>query len=94
MADPRPKVAASSFNTSCQLVLQSIPVPSGLELDKLPVKAEVKHRLREARPRTLGDAQAIPGITEADLATLASFCARTTGNVSRETFPHEEPGDD
>jgi tRNA uridine 5-carboxymethylaminomethyl modification enzyme len=50
-----------------------------------PVKQEVRDRISAARPRTVGEMLGIPGVTPADVATIASYLVRRRGSVSRET---------
>lgn len=53
-----------------------LAIPAALDLDRLPVKSEVRARLAAARPRTIREALAVPGITPADAAMIAGFIAR------------------
>lgn len=73
---------------------ERIRLPEWLDLARLPVKAEVRERLVRARPRTIADAIAIPGITEADISTLLTFVADRASNVSRETLSGPEDLED
>jgi len=71
-----------------------IRIPEGTDLDRVPVKAEVRERLLRARPATVGEALGIPGVTEADAATLAAFLSAQASSVSRETMAEEDDVDD
>jgi tRNA uridine 5-carboxymethylaminomethyl modification enzyme len=51
-------------------------LPRDLEVADLPVKDEVRARIRAARPATVGAALSIPGIGPAEAATIAAFIAR------------------
>jgi len=52
-----------------------LALPPDLSLEQLPVKEEVRARIGAARPRTISEALALPGVTPADAATIASFVA-------------------
>ena len=71
-----------------------IRIPEAVDLGRVPVKSEVRERLVRAKPATVGDALGIPGVTEADAATLAAFLSAQAGNVSRETLEAADEGDD
>jgi tRNA uridine 5-carboxymethylaminomethyl modification enzyme len=73
---------------------ERIRLPEWLDLARLPVKAEVRERLLRARPRTIADAIAIRGITEADISTLVAFVAEREASVSRETLASAEDLED
>ena len=60
-----------------------VTLPAGIDYGQLPLRAEARQRLAAARPRTLGEARSLFGVTPADLAVLAAAVRR--GNVSRET---------
>ena len=60
-----------------------VALPSGIDYARLPLRAEARQRLAAARPRTLGEARSLFGVTPADLAVLAAAVRR--GDVSRET---------
>ena len=62
-----------------------LPLPRATDLDRVPIKEEVRARIRADRPRTIRDALTLPGITPADAATLAAYVLRRQGRVSRET---------
>jgi tRNA uridine 5-carboxymethylaminomethyl modification enzyme len=72
--------AADWLNRAAEWI--ELPIPAELELARLPVKEEVRTRLRAARPRTVREALRLPGITPADAATIAGFVAR----LGRERF--------
>ena len=56
--------------------LDKIKVPDGLDFRKIPgLRAEVKQRLAESRPSTLGAAKRIPGITPAAISVLSIHIA-------------------
>jgi tRNA U34 5-carboxymethylaminomethyl modifying enzyme MnmG/GidA len=65
-----------------------------VDLDRVPVKAEVRERLMAARPTTVGEVLRIPGVTEADAATLVAFLTAQATSVSRETSPSVDEDDD
>ncbi len=52
---------------------ESIRIPPGFRYDELPgLSTEIRQRLAEVRPRNLGQASRIPGVTPAALALLAA----------------------
>jgi tRNA uridine 5-carboxymethylaminomethyl modification enzyme len=69
-------------------------IPMDVDLDRVPVKAEVRERLMAARPTTVGEVLRIPGVTEADAATLVAFLTAQATSVSRETSPSVDEDDD
>jgi len=64
--------------------LAQVVLPDNIDYHKLPLRAEARERLTEARPRTLAQATLLFGVTAADIATIATVL-RTNANVSRET---------
>lgn len=61
----------------------SVQLPANLDYARLPLRKEARERLAAARPRTLGEAQRLFGVTRADIVVLAAAARR--GDVSRET---------
>jgi len=62
--------------------------PTGFDPDEVPgLRAELRQRLREAEPETLGDAADLPGMTPAALEVLARHvqagCAGIDGDEPR-----------
>ena len=65
---------------------ENIQLPNHLDLTKLGgLSAEVRSKLAEQRPRSLGAAARIPGMTPAALAVLLAALRKLDGGVSRET---------
>ncbi len=59
-------------------------IPDGLDYAVLPgLSTEIRERLTEIRPRSLGQAARIPGVTPAALSVLAVWCHRAQGSVPR-----------
>jgi len=59
-------------------------IPEGLNYAALPgLSTEIRERLAEIRPRSLGQASRIPGVTPAALSVLAVWCHRAQGAVPR-----------
>lgn len=56
-----------------------LAIPGALDLDKLPIKAEARARIKTAQPATIREALGVPGITPADAATIAAFIAGRRG---------------
>ena len=52
--------------------LAHVAIPSDLDYYGLPLRAEARERLAEARPRTLAQAGQLYGVTPADIATIAA----------------------
>ena len=60
--------------------LRHIPIPPDLDLGSTPgLSREVREMLVDNRPRTLADAERLPGITPAAVALLAGLLARGGG---------------
>jgi tRNA uridine 5-carboxymethylaminomethyl modification enzyme len=52
-------------------------IPVGLDFRAVPgLSAEIRERLGEIRPRSLGQASRIPGVTPAALSILTVWCHR------------------
>lgn len=72
-------------------------IPPDLAIDEIPgLSREVRHRLTEVRPETLGQASRIPGMTPAAIAILAGHLEagrRVGGSAHREirALPGAEP---
>ena len=59
-------------------------IPDGMDYAVLPgLSTEIRERLIEVRPRSLGQAARIPGVTPAALSVLAVWCHRAQGSVPR-----------
>jgi tRNA uridine 5-carboxymethylaminomethyl modification enzyme len=59
-------------------------IPDDLDYAELPgLSTEIRERLTEIRPRSLGQAARIPGVTPAALSILAVWCHRAQGSVPR-----------
>ncbi|MGH7334771.1 MAG: FAD-dependent oxidoreductase, partial [Candidatus Rokuibacteriota bacterium] len=59
-------------------------IPDGLDYAVVPgLSTEIRERLAEIRPRSLGQASRIPGVTPAALSILAVWCQRTQATVPR-----------
>ena len=64
---------------------ERLAIPSGLDFTAVPgLSTEMRQRLSNSRPATLGSAGRVPGVTPAALAALAVHL-RQAGVVSRET---------
>ena len=65
---------------------EDIQLPDRLEIEGLGgLSAELRVKLAEQRPRSLGAAARIPGMTPAALAVLLAALRKLDGSVSRET---------
>ena len=65
---------------------EDIQLPERLEIDRLGgLSAELRGKLTEQRPRSLGAAARIPGMTPAALAVLLAALRKLDGSVPRET---------
>ncbi len=54
--------------------LESIKIPNDLPIDEIPgLSNEVRQKLKELRPQTLGQASRIPGFTPAAISILRIF---------------------
>ncbi len=59
-------------------------IPDGMDYAVLPgLSTEIRERLTEVRPRSLGQAARIPGVTPAAMSVLAVWCHRAQGSVPR-----------
>lgn len=56
--------------------MAAVEIPSDMDFDAPGISSEVAERLREARPKTLGAAARLPGITPAAIDMLAVLLAR------------------
>ena len=64
---------------------ESAALPEGLDFDSLPgLSAEIRHKLSTVRPRTLGQASRIEGMTPAALTILAAEVAKARRPVAAE----------
>jgi tRNA uridine 5-carboxymethylaminomethyl modification enzyme len=64
--------------------MEELELPAGLEFERIDgVSREAREKLARVRPRTLGQAGRVPGVTAADLQRVAHAVVR--GRVSRET---------
>ena len=64
--------------------LESMELPAGMVFGSIDgISREAREKLEQVRPRTLGQAAMVPGVTAADLHRVAHAVAR--GVVSRET---------
>lgn len=50
--------------------LAAVPIPADLDYRRLPLRREAVERLSAARPATVAEVAAVPGITPADVATV------------------------
>ena len=64
--------------------LADILLPPDLDYRALPLRAEARARLAAARPRNLGQAAALYGVTPADVATIASSLRQRKGSSVSE----------
>jgi tRNA uridine 5-carboxymethylaminomethyl modification enzyme len=65
---------------------EDIQLPGHLDLEELGgLSAEIRSKLTEQRPRSLGAAARIPGMTPAALAIILAGLRKLEGRVSRET---------
>ena len=65
--------------------MEELELPAGLEFERIDgVSREAREKLATVRPRTLGQAGRVPGVTAADLQRVAHAVVR--GRVSRETL--------
>ena len=63
-------------------------IPTDLEYDGIPgLSREVVERLREVRPRTLGQAKRVPGVTPAAVAVIGAYVARRTNRADAKRDP-------
>ena len=68
-------------------------IPEGLDYRALPgLSTEIRERLGEIRPRSLGQASRIPGVTPAALSILTVWCHRVEAVGARAAGP-EPPAD-
>jgi len=68
-------------------------IPEGLDYRALPgLSTEIRERLGERRPRSLGQASRIPGVTPAALSILTVWCHRVEAAGARAAGP-EPPAD-
>ena len=52
-------------------------IPAGLDYRAVPgLSTEIRERLQEVRPRSLGQASRVPGVTPAAVSILAVWCHR------------------
>jgi tRNA uridine 5-carboxymethylaminomethyl modification enzyme len=59
-------------------------IPDGMDYAVLPgLSTEIRERLTQVRPRSLGQAARIPGVTPAAMSVLAVWCHRVQGSVPR-----------
>ena len=64
---------------------ENLALPADLDVDSIgSLSAEIRQKLKQIRPATLGAAGRIPGMTPAALVALLRFVKR--GDVSRETI--------
>src|SRR5690606_26782612 len=71
--------------------LEGLRIPATLEYGKLPgLSREVRQRLTEVRPETVGQAGRIPGVTPAAVAILAAAAQRAAERAG-SSGPHQ-PG--
>jgi len=57
--------------------LEARLIPEGLDYRAVPgLSTEIRERLGEIRPRSLGQASRIPGVTPAALSILTVWCHR------------------
>lgn len=65
---------------------EDIQLPDRLDFARLGgLSTELRDKLSEHRPRSLGAAARIPGMTPAGLAIILAGLRKIEGNVSRET---------
>ena len=67
-------------------------IPEGLDYRALPgLSTEIRERLGERRPRSLGQASRIPGVTPAALSILTVWCHRVEAAGARAAGPEPPP---
>ncbi len=67
-------------------------IPEGLDYRALPgLSTEIRERLGEIRPRSLGQASRIPGVTPAALSILTVWCHRVEAVGARAAGPEPPP---
>ncbi len=67
-------------------------IPEDLDYDRVPgLSNEVRHKLKEVRPRSLGQAARISGVTPAALAILMVYLKRKSGGKGRGVSPPVSP---
>jgi tRNA uridine 5-carboxymethylaminomethyl modification enzyme len=59
--------------------LAQVAIPPDLDYHGLPLRAEARERLAEAKPRNLAQAGRLYGVTPADIATIAASLRHRTG---------------
>jgi tRNA uridine 5-carboxymethylaminomethyl modification enzyme len=58
---------------------ESARIPEGLDFGALPARLEARQKWTRSRPRTIGEAARIPGVTPADVGILVAFVGRWDG---------------
>ena len=67
---------------------ESRPIPPGFAYGSIPgLSHEVVEKCARRRPRTLGEASRIPGVTPAAVAIISAHVARGTGTASPGAIP-------
>ena len=56
--------------------MADVPIPDDMDFDAPGISSEVAERLRTAKPKTLGAAARLPGVTPAAIDMLAVLLAR------------------
>lgn len=69
-------------------------IPEGFDYDAVPgLSNEVRYKLKEVRPRSLGQASRISGVTPAAVALLMVYLKKSGGGSSSEAKADPEPAD-
>jgi tRNA uridine 5-carboxymethylaminomethyl modification enzyme len=56
---------------------ERVEIPDALDYAALPgLSTEIRQRLAEVRPRSLGQASRVPGVTPAAVSILSVWCRR------------------
>ena len=66
----RPYRERDAHKGHCLSAFDSVLIPDAFRYAETPLRLEARERLSEVRPRSIGEAARLPGITAADLATL------------------------
>src|SRR3989442_10028767 len=69
-------------------------IPEGLDYRNVPgLSTEIRERLAEVRPRSLGQASRVPGVTPAAISILTVWCHRARpAGAGRRRAAGQRPG--